>query len=225
MKLKAPKNRVIVKVDLESKNYHRMLGEDGKEVNIRLERQYDNFNMRYVKPVNAIVVDAKDVPENSEILIHHNATHDTYRIFNYQPPTKEASSDIKYYSIPEEECFLWRENSSSTWKPLNNFVTALRLFKPYEGALEGIEPTEIKNKLYITSGELKGLVCGTLKGSDYQIIFQGEDGREKSIIRLRHFENEENIREEIVYIDNEMTKQVKKGQILVGITKSDAKKL
>lgn len=221
MKLKAPKNRVIVKVDLESKNTHTF--EDGTK--IRLERQYDNFNMRYVKPTNAIVVDAKGVPENSEILIHHNATHDTYRIFNYQSPTKEASSDIKYYSIPEEECFLWRENSNSTWKPLNNFVTALRLFEPYKGYLEGIEPSEIKNKLYITSGEFKGLVCGTLKGSDYQIIFQGEDGREKSIIRLRHFENEENIREEIVYIDNEMTKKVKKGQILVGITKSDAKKL
>ncbi|MGI9214104.1 MAG: hypothetical protein ACR2HS_00055, partial [Gammaproteobacteria bacterium] len=148
-----------------------------------------------------------------------------YRIFNYQPFTKEASSDIKYYSIPEEECFLWRENSNSTWKPLNNYVTALRLFKPYEGVLDGIEPTEIKNKLYITSGEYKGLVCGTVKAADYQIIFQGEDGREKSIIRLRHFENEENPREEIIYIDNEMTKQVKKGNILVGITKSDAKKI
>ena len=67
-----PSNRVIIKVDLESKNSHTF--KDGTK--IRLERIYDNFNMRYVKPVNGIVVNAKDIPEGAEILIHHNATHD-----------------------------------------------------------------------------------------------------------------------------------------------------
>ena len=121
MKLKAPSNRVIIKVDLESKNSHTF--KDGTK--IKLERVYDNFNMRYVKPVNAIVVNGVGVTEGSDILIHHNATHDTYRIFNYQSPTKEASSDVKYYSIPEQECFLWREKGSSTWNTLYNYVTAL----------------------------------------------------------------------------------------------------
>ena len=96
MKLKAPSNRVIIKVDLESKNSHTF--KDGTK--IKLERVYDNFNMRYVKPVNAEVVDAKDIPTGAEILIHHNATHDTYKIFNYQRPTTEASSDIQYFQYP-----------------------------------------------------------------------------------------------------------------------------
>jgi len=221
MKLIAPKGRVIVKVDLESKNFHTFA--DGTK--IKLERQYDNFNMRYVKPVNAIVVDGIGVTEGADILIHHNATHDTYRIFNYQPPTKEASSDIKYYSIPEQECFLWREKGGSTWNTLHNYVTALRVFKPYKGFMEGIEPEQIKNKLYITSGELKGNVCDTVKSADYQIIYQGDDGKEESIIRLRHYENEDNTREEIIAIDHSLTKLVEKGEYLVGVTKSDAKKL
>ena len=96
MKLKAPKGRVIVKVDLESKNFHTFA--DGTK--IKLERQYDNFNMRYVKPVNAEIVDGFGLDEGADALIHHHATHDTYSIFNSMPPTKDASSDVKFYSIP-----------------------------------------------------------------------------------------------------------------------------
>jgi hypothetical protein len=221
MKLIAPSNRVIVKVDLESKNSHTF--KDGTK--IRLERVYDNFNMRYVKPVNAIVVNAKNIPEGSEILIHHNSTHDTYRIFNYKSFTEDASSDIKYYSIPMEECFLWRKKSKDSWKPLNNFITALRIFQPYTGFLEGITPSVIKDKLYITSGELKGNVCEVLKATDYQIIFQGDDGVEESIIRLRHFEDGYNDREEVIAINHELTDMVITGQLLVGITPADATKL
>ena len=180
MKLKAPSNRVIIKVDLESKNSHTF--KDGTK--IKLERVYDNFNMRYVKPVNAEVVDGKDIPTGAEILIHHNATHDTYKIFNYQRPTTEASSDIQYFSIPIEECFMWREGKGSIWNALNNFVTALRIFKPYKGMLQGIEPEVMNNKLYITSGELKGRAVNTVISSDYEIIYQNDDGTEGRIIRL-----------------------------------------
>ena len=67
--------------------------------------------MRYVKPVNAEVVDGKNIPTGAEILIHHNATHDTYKIFNYQRPTTEASSDIQYFSIDRKST---RLNSSHT---------------------------------------------------------------------------------------------------------------
>ena len=125
MELRSPENRVIIKVDLESKNSHTF--KDGTK--IKLERVYDNFNMRYVKPVNAEVVSAKDIPTGSEILIHHNATHDTYKIFNYQRPTAEASSDMQYFSIPIEECFMWRSEKGSMWNPLNNFITGLRIFE------------------------------------------------------------------------------------------------
>jgi hypothetical protein len=87
------------------------------------------------------------------------------------------------------------------------------------------EPEQIKNKLYITSGEYAGNVCDTVKSADYQIIYQGDDGKEESIIRLRHYENEDNTREEIIAIDHSLTELVENGDYLVGVTKSDAKKL
>ena len=220
MKLKAPSNRVIIKVDLESKNSHTF--KDGTK--IKLERVYDNFNMRYVKPVNAEVVDAEDIPAGAEILIHHNATHDTYKIFNYQRPTTEASSDIQYFSIPIEECFMWREEKGSIWNALNNFVTALRIFKPYKGMLQGIEPEVMNNKLYITSGELKGRAVNTVISSDYEIIYQNDDGTEGRIIRLRYFPDG-NDRNEIIAINDNMTELVESGELLVGYNKSDAKQL
>jgi hypothetical protein len=220
MKLKAPNNRVIIKVDLESKNSHTF--KDGTK--IKLERVYDNFNMRYVKPVNAEVVDAKDIPTGAEILIHHNATHDTYKIFNYQRPTTEASSDIQYFSIPIEECFMWREGKGSIWNALNNFVTALRIFKPYKGMLQGIEPEVMNNKLYITSGELKGRAVNTVISSDYEIIYQNDDGTEGRIIRLRYYPDG-NDRNEIIAINDNMTELIENGDLLVGYNKSDAKQL
>ena len=220
MKLKAPSNRVIIKVDLESKNSHTF--KDGTK--IKLERVYDNFNMRYVKPVNAEVVDAKDIPAGAEILIHHNATHDTYKIFNYQRPTTEASSDIQYFSIPIEECFMWREGKGSIWNALNNFVTALRIFKPYKGMLQGIEPEVMNNKLYITSGELKGRAVNTVISSDYEIIYQNDDGTEGRIIRLRYYPDG-NDRNEIIAINDNMTELIENGELLVGYNKSDAKQL
>ena len=220
MKLKAPSNRVIIKVDLESKNSHTF--KDGTK--IKLERVYDNFNMRYVKPVNAEVVDAKDIPTGAEILIYHNATHDTYKIFNYQRPTTEASSDIQYFSIPIEECFMWRETKGSIWNALNNFVTALRIFKPYNGMLEGIEPEVMNNKLYITSGELKGRAVNTVISSDYEIIYQNDDGTEGRIIRLRYYPDG-NDRNEIIAINDNMTALVESGDLWVGYSKSDAKQL
>ena len=220
MRLIAPTNRVIIKVDLESKNTHTF--SDGTK--IRLERQFDNFNMRYVKPVNAYVIDGMGIPEGSEILIHHNATHDTYRIFNYLPPTAEASSDVKYYSIPSDECFLWRKDSNDEWKTLNNFVTGLRLFKPYAGTLNGIKPELIKDKLYITSGSLAGKAVATLKSCDYEIIFQNEHGREDRIIRLRYYDHEHE-RNEVIAIEDGLTEMIKNGEILVGFTPDEAHKL
>jgi hypothetical protein len=220
MKLIAPSNRVIIKVDLESKNSHTF--KDGTK--IKLERVYDNFNMRYVKPVNATVVAAKGIPKGAEILIHHNATHDTYKLFNYLRPTAEASSDIQYFSIPIEECFLWRDGQDKAWQPLNNFVTGLRIFQPYNGPLEGIPPTLIKNKIYVTSGELTGKVVTTLISSDYEIIYQNDDGTEGKIIRLRYYP-EGHERNEVIAIDHDLTSRVINNEFLIGYGVSDASKL
>ena len=124
----AVEGRVVISVDLESKNSHTF--SDGTK--IRLEREYNNLNQRETKPVNAIVIDGEDIESGSQILIHPNVTHDTYKIFDMTRLSGEVeSSGIKYFSVPVEKCFAWLDGE--TWKPLKSFEFGLRVYKPYDG--------------------------------------------------------------------------------------------
>lgn len=219
MELKHTEGRIVVSIDMEKKNS--VTFEDGTQ--IKLERKYDNFNMRYTQPVNATVISAEHIPVGSEIIIHHNSTHESNRILNYATLSGQIeASDIKYFSILETEAFAYL--SGEEWLPLPGFDFALRIFQPYFGPIHGIEPTLIKNVLWITTGEYKDKACITLKNSDYQLIFQDVNGREKNIIRLRSSDNDKEKREsEIVAIHNEYTEKILNGEIWVGLTPSDAK--
>jgi hypothetical protein len=219
--MKHTEGRIVLKCDLEGKNSHKF--EDGTV--IRLERQYNQFNQRIAQPVNATVVSADGMKEGYEILIGHNSICESNKIYDSVLSGEEMDSSVQLYSIPYLEAFLYREGVGQEWKPLKGFATALRIFHPYTGSLEGVFPTEIKNMLYITSGEFKGKVVYTLKASDYEIIYQGDDGREKRVIRLRHFEDEINEREEITCLHEGMSRAIKKGDYYVGLTKEDCKPL
>ena len=158
IQLQAVEGKVIISVDLESKNSHTF--SDGTK--IRLERQYNNLNRRETHPVNATVISGEGMKSGSQILIHPNMTHETYRIYDYAPLSGIIEgSDIKYYSIPEEQCYAWLDGD--TWKPLKNFDFALRVYIPYAGLVDGIEPTLVKDVLYVTTGEFNGKVVHTLK--------------------------------------------------------------
>lgn len=215
--LKYVQGKVIISVDLESKNSHTF--EDGTK--IRLERQWNNLNKRETHPVNAIVMSGEGIKSGSQILIHPNMTHDTYKIQDYAPLSGAIEgSDIKYYSIPEEQCYAWLDGDE--WKPLKNFDFGLRVFIPYLGPIDGIEPSLIKDVLYVTTGEFKGKVVHTLKACDYEIIFQGTNGREERLIRFRHFPGQENEREEVIAVDEYLTKRVNDKELLVGLTPTKA---
>lgn len=206
-------------VDLESKNSHRF--EDGTE--IKLARGFNNFNRRESQPVNATVISADNIPEGSEILIGHNSLHETNKINDYKPLSgAEAASSVKYYSIPEEECFAYR-GADGLMKPCKEFQFGLRVFKPYRGVIEGIEPELLNDVLYCTTGDLKGYVVQTLKAADYQIIFQSsKTGKEDSLIRFRHSDEEELVREEVALIRHDLTDLVNIGDLIVGLSISDA---
>ena len=213
--------RIIVSVDIEAKNWHTFM--DGTR--IRRERKYENFNMREVNPVNAIVVSAGNIPAGSEILIHHNTIHDTNRIFDYQKLSGETeASSMRYYSIMEDEAYAWR--NGDTWEPLPGFDFALRVFKPYNGMLAGVEPTALKNTLFMLTGKYKNQVGVTIQASDYQIVFQDVNGREGNLIRIRTEGDEKTKREpELVLLHHAYTKKVFANELLVGLTKNDAKTL
>jgi len=215
--------KIVVQIDMNYKNSWTF--EDGTK--IALERKYDCFDEKYTRPVNAIVVSASGIPEGSEVIIHHTCTHDTNRVFNYQPLSGEVeASDIRYFSIREDEAFAWYDEVNSKWMPLKGFDFALQIFKPYKGILEGIEPTPIKNCLWVTTGEYAGNACMTLQASNYRMIFQDRNGREKNIIRFRSDEDLKAHRElEIVCLHHPYTKQILDGDLYVGLTISDAKPL
>jgi hypothetical protein len=210
--------RVVLKCDLESKNFHTF----SHGLTIRRERNYDNFNLREVNPVNATVISSEEMPAGAEVLIHHNSLHETYLLRNFQSLSgEETASTVKYYGIPAEECFLWRTDDADEWTPCKGFTTGLRVYEPYRGLLEGIAHKKLKDTLYITHGDLKGKVVRTLHACDYEIIYQGRSGREERIIRLRHFEGEENPREEIICVLDELTEKVNRGELYVGLSASD----
>lgn len=213
--------RIVIKVNHEYKNSHKF--DDGTV--IKLERGWNNLNRLEVSPVNAIVVSGEGIPEGAEGLIHHNSVHETYRITNHGELSGQKIADrIEYYSIPTDQLFFWRKDSEE-WNVINGYATGLRVFKPYRGILQGIEPTKIKQALYITSGELKGEICHTEKAADYEIIFQDLDGREHRVIRFRHSGTEEIEREELTAISHYLTKEFEKGNLYIGLTPTDCKPL
>jgi hypothetical protein len=213
--IKCVYDKVIIKVDNNSKDYHTF--EDGTKI-ARL-RRFNNLNVRETNPVNAWVIDAENIPKGVEVLVHHNSIHDSNRIFGY----KDKSPDIAYYSILINDCFLWRDTDGE-WKPIEPYEKALRVFKPYTGTLQNIEPTLIPDTLYVTSGSLKGNIVKTLKACDFEVVFQGANGREQRIVRFRPNGCEKSRREpEAIAILDELNKMLYNGELLVGLTPADAK--
>jgi hypothetical protein len=203
----APEGKIIIEVDLEYKNSHTF--DSGQK--IRIERGYDNFNGRYTNPVNGIVINGGSLEKGTEIIIHHNSTHDTNKVFNYQHKPL-----CGIYSVPVDECYVYFDK---TWKPFDGFSLGYRLFQPYKGKIKGIQPTLIKNKIYVTQGEYAGSVVNTLKFADYELIFQDKNGKENRIIRIRNSGE----RSEVVAIDHDATNKLTKCELLIGINPNDAK--
>jgi hypothetical protein len=220
-KLTHADGRIVIKVDIQYKNSWTF----ANGTKISLERKYDCFDKKYTQPVNAIVISAENIPEGCEILIHHNSVDETNKINDYKPLSgDDIASNIRYFSIPESEAFAWYDKESKQWLPIDGFDFALNVFKPYNGILHGVEPTQLKDTLLITTGEYKGQVVRTLKASNYNIIFQDTNGREGNLIRIRSSEDLKTKREcEIVALDHSLTDLYNKGGLLAGIKKLDAK--
>jgi hypothetical protein len=217
-KIRPRPGSLIVSIDQNAKNVHQLT----PLIQIQLARNVENLNRRETMPVNATVVYSDKHPPGTEVLVHHNSFDPNNELFDIFPLSGEhEASDIKYFSIKEEQCFLYRDGEN--WLPTQGFATALRLFKPYTGTFIGVEPELVKGQLLITSGELTGKACHVVVSSDYEIVYQGTDGKEQRKIRLRHFPNEENEREEVVAIDHKNTELYNKGELLAGLTPQDAK--
>jgi hypothetical protein len=224
MHLQAPKGRVILKVDREQKNFYTL---DGGPT-IRLERAYNNLDRKYTQQVLGTCLASEEIPAGALVLFHFNSIHPVNTVYNYGHLSgEEIASGIVVVSLSESECFLWKlPGDPGPWHPCKGFATALRVFKPYRGFIQGIEPTKLPNTLYVTSGSLKGQVVKTLTACDLSIIFRNERGVDEEIIRFRHFDSdEEHEREEVQCIMHELGEMVEKGELWVGLHPRDARPL
>jgi len=218
-KLIAPLGRIIVSIDTESKNKHKFA--NGQE--IYLGRHFNNLNKRYTQPVNGTVISSEYIPEGSQVLVHHNACHDSHKIFNYQSLSgNEIADTTKYYSLPESQIFFYKEPNTTEWKATKGFATALRVFKPYEGIISGIEPTQLKDTLFVTSGDYKDKAVRTLKASDYELVYQDSTGTEARLIRFRETDIEERPCE-VIAILHETTEKILNGEYQIGLSTTDCK--
>ncbi len=204
-KLKHVSGRVIIRVNNESKNVHGVF---------RRERRFNNFNFREVNPSNAFIISSETIPKGCEVLVDYTSIHDSNKIFDY----KTNSNDVFYYSIKEEDCFAYK-NEKDEWLPCADYEFGLRCYEKYQGALIGIQPKFLKDVLYITTGDLKGLITHTLKGCDYQIIFTDTNGKEGNIIRINRK------KDEIICVSMALTERMQNGEILCGLSPHDAKEI
>jgi len=221
-KLQTVKDRVIARVKMNEKDSYTF--SNGQK--IALQRNTENFDKTYTTISQGTVIASDYIPEGATIYFHHNASHDVNRIFNYNSlNAQEIADEIYYFSIPENDCFLWREGNGPI-QPLKGFAMALRVFVPYSGVLQGIEPKIMKDTLFIITGEYAGQVVRTLPYSSYEMIIQEVNGREGRYIRCRDMEDPTTKREcEIIAIDNKATDMVNKGLWLVGLNSFDCKPL
>lgn len=219
MGLKAAPQRILLKVDTDFKNNYSLT----KDVTIRLERNVENLNHRETMPVQGICMeDRPDVPREAMVIVNHNSFHPSNQIFNHSELSgEEIASGIGLFAVPESECYLWKTKDMEDWQPMKGFAIAERVFEPYKGILHGMPHTKIKDTLYVKTGYYKGKIVRTLKATDYEMVFRGDDGKEQRLIRFRTFYPEPNEREEVLFIDEALTTRLKNGEIFVGLTETD----
>lgn len=214
--------RVIVKADKDGKNWHTF--SDGTK--IRVERQYNNLDRKHTEQVLGMVVSAENIPEGAMVLFHHNCIHPVNQIFNSsQLSGEEIANGASLYSFKEEECYLWKMPGEKEWKPNKNFAIGLYIYKKYQGPLLGVEPKKMEDILYIAkSNRFEGFVCQCLKAVGMPIIFLNDEGVEQTVIRLRVYDEDDD-RQEVIAVNEHYTDMVKSGELLVGTSIKDCKKL
>ncbi len=221
--IKHVEGRVIIEAQKEQKNYYTL----SNGLTIRMERDYNNLDRSYTQQTLGMIISAENIPKGALVLFHFNALVEVNKVYNHSLLSgEEIASGIEYYSVPEGQCYLWKMPGEKDWNPCDFFEIAERVFVPYSGMIQGVEPTKMKDVLYVRSGKYQGNAVKTLDHCDAIIHFRNEEGVDESVIRFRPEEVQSEKREaEAIAILPEVTKKIKNGEYLLGITPSDAKPL
>lgn len=211
MDIKATSRNVVVEVEMDNKEKYTF----SNGTTIRIQKGF-GYDLRKEWPTFGKIIDGGGLPKDALVLIHHNSTHESFKIPNIFDDEGNRINNL--YSISSDMVFCFREENKS-WQPTTDFLITLRMYREYKGILLDIKPTKIPQMLYVVSGildgkDLSGKVIITSKYADYEVIFF-EDGREQSLIRTR-------VRE-VMGVSNELTNEVHSGKVLIGNNLENAK--
>lgn len=221
-KEKALKGYVIIKMDTRQRERFRLGGTD---IVLDISRGF-NWNLREDRPALAEIIDGENLPKGTDVLVNYLAIEPVYEILEEEILTKhEKQQGVKIFSIPNDMCFAYFDKGE--WRPCKEYLLTMRIFKPYTGKLAGIEPTLVKNRMYVFKGfsegenetkvDLGGKVAVTLDWCDYQIVWTDRNNKEQNLIRTRD--------REIIGTDDGLLKELKKEKYLMGLTAKTAKTL
>lgn len=220
--MKALKNFTLIKIDTRQRERYRLGGTD---IVLDISRGY-NFNLREDRPSLAEIIDGEDLPKGTGVLVNYLAIEPVYEVLDEEILTKhEKQQGYKIFAIPSDMCFAYFDKGE--WLPCKEYLITMRIFKPYTGRLAGITPTLIKNRMYVVKGfsegndnekiDLSGKVAVTLDWADYEIVWHSKDNKEQRLIRTRD--------REIIGVDKDALKKIKKGEYIIGLSPTTAKKL
>lgn len=210
--MRALRNKVLIRIDMTQKEKYSL----GNGKTLHWQRGF-NFNLREDRATYGYVVDGNGMKEGTPVLVNYLSTEPSYAADNETILTEEEKKEgFRIRNIEADMIFCYFDGEK--WQPCKGFLITKRIFKPYNGLLVGIEHERIKGRLYVVKGfdeydgevtDLSGKVCCVTPHSDVELIWHDESSRERRLIRTMN--------REIEAIDNDMTEQVKNGELLVGV--------
>lgn len=223
------RGNIIIKIDTRQKEKYNLTD----DVTITIFKGYD-FNLRQDRSSMGYIISSEKIPAESEVLVNYLALEPTYEVpyLELFLTEEEIIEGYKVFSIPQDMAFCYKKDNE--WNPCEGYLIVKRVFKKYEGVLEGMPNEQIKDRIYIEKGmlydeditskpdksdliDLSGKVCICLPDCEYEIIWHNKNNREERIIRSRH--------REILAVDEGMTSKLKKGLLYLGLNAIDCKPL
>ena len=179
-------NKVIIAIDTNEKNKHKITKDDGSEIELYVDTSYswDGKVTAYTQAI--LLTDYKNIKAGTDVLIHHNALHDTNEMdIDYSP-------SVKFYSI--EEGFVYFGIKGEEIICIDGYMLVERVYDEDTLSPGGIILVEkkkhdsllkiIKKPDSITDFEI-GDIAVTYKYSDYEINCR-INGKMEKLIRLKY---------------------------------------
>lgn len=187
-KIKPVGKRVIVYVDTQEKDLHKIELEDGKSVDLYIANDY-SWDSRITNFTQGVLLtDYKNLKAGDYVLVHHNSMSDECEL-DY-PGIPHTS---KIFAV--DETFVYFGIDGDNIICIDGYMLAERIYEPMPESKSGLvftsEPKQIPNKLKII-GKPESItdydindVAVVYKYSDYEMT-HNVGGKIKKLIRLKY---------------------------------------